>query len=93
MFRDWKESISRKFKSKFKWILSKFNLKPKDIRRASIKHKGDRPLFAHSSEHSNNKESKINKKQSVNPREELKSQKNPRTNKLIINKYSNQFLF
>ena len=79
MFGDWKEYISRKFNSNF-------NLKPKDIRRASIKYKGNRPLFAHSSEHSNNKESKINKKQSVNPREELKSKskaKNPRTNKLI----------
>ena len=86
MFGDWKESISRKFKSKFKRILSKFNLRPKDLRRASIKHKGNRLLFAHSSELSNNKESKVNKKQSVNPREELKSEnkeKNLRTNKLI----------
>ena len=70
MFGNWKESISRKYKNKFKGILCKFNLRPKDIRLASIKHKGNRQLFAHSSEHSNNKESKINKKQSVNPREE-----------------------
>ena len=74
MVEDQKESISRKFKSKFKGILSKINLRHKDIRRTPIKHKGNRPLFAHSSEHSNNKESKINKKQSVNPREELKSE-------------------
>ena len=69
MFGDWKESISRKFKSKSNGIVYKFNLRPKDIRRESIKHKGDRSLFAHSREHSNNKESKIYKKQCVNPRE------------------------
>ena len=76
-----KESISWKFKSKFKGVSSKFNLRPKDIRRASIKHKGNRPLFAHSSEHSNNKQSKINKKQSVNSREELKSESKEKKSK------------
>ena len=70
MFGDWKESISRKF-------TSKFSLRLKDIRSASIKHKGYKPLFAHS----NNKESKINKKQSVYPREELKSESKARKSK------------
>ena len=81
MFGDWKESISRKFKSKFKGVLSEFNLRLKDIRRASIKHKGYKPLFVHSSDNSDNKESKINKRQSVNPREELKSESKARKSK------------
>ena len=81
-----KKTLSRKFKSKLKRILSKFNLRPKGIRRASIKHKRYKSLFVHLSEHPDNKESKIKNMLSVIPREE-KSQKakqeNPRKNKLI----------
>ena len=52
MFEDWKESIAKRFKSKV-------NLRPKDIRRASIKHKGYKLLFVHSSEQSNSKKAKL----------------------------------
>ena len=60
-----KRSISRKFKKESK------NLRPKHSLRASIKQKGCKPLFVNSSENSDNKNSKISKKQSVSPSEEL----------------------
>ena len=55
----------------------KFNLRPKHTLRVSIKHKGYKPLFVNLSEHSDNKNSKISKKQSVNQRKELKPERKP----------------
>ena len=65
----------------------KFNLRPKDTLRASIKHKGYKPLFVNSSEHSDNKKSKIRKKQSVNPSVLLKPESKERKPKSELTIY------
>ena len=78
MTGDWKVPLTRKFNNKLKGILSKFNPRLKSIRRASIKHKGYKSLFVHSSEHLDNKESKNKNMLSVIPRVKLKSESKAR---------------
>ena len=65
IFEDWKDLISRKFKNKFRGKLAYFNLKPKDVRVASIIDRGSKKSNSKSKLLLNQKYSKVNEEQKL----------------------------
>ena len=73
IFEECRETISRKFQSKFKGALKNFKLKPKDLRIASILKRSSKYLPDESEVESKSKERKVNKTQRVSSDKEQNS--------------------
>ena len=65
MFCDFKGSITKKFNCKFKGVLKCFDLRPKDLREASINSMPLKSLVFDTNKYENRKTVKINKKSSI----------------------------
>ena len=76
IFEDWKDLISRKFKNKFRGNLTYFNLKPKDLRVASIIDRSSKKSNSKSKSLLVQEDSKVNEEQKLSlERKEKESKK------------------